>query len=187
MSSKDYRELQFSSSMLVIIFLAIIILGVIIFLLGISVGKKRTEIVLASQSGTKTEQILENIQTEETVPIEESNTIPAKKTTNQTQQKTEPQQEKASSSFQQPQNLDWFIQVGAFSNRTGAQAIADKLKKKGLNVSVLDPYASNQRTLFRVRIGGYATKDLAEKAMAELARTDPKAKDYFVIRQISQK
>jgi cell division protein FtsN len=174
MSSKDYRELQLSSSMLVIIFLAIIILGVIIFLLGIQVGKK-TQDILASQSGTKTEQILENIQTEETVPIEKTNTIPAKKTTNQTQQKATPSK--------QPQNLVWFIQVGAFNNRTGAQSVADKLKEKGLNVLVLDPYASNQKTFFRVRIGGYATKDLAEKAKAELVRTDPKAKDYFVIRQ----
>ncbi|MCJ7582447.1 MAG: SPOR domain-containing protein [Candidatus Aminicenantes bacterium] len=178
MSSKDYRELQLSSSQLVIIFLSIIILGVIIFLLGISVGKKKTEIVLASQSGT--EQVLENIPGEKPVPIEDPKTNPAEKTT--VQQKTEPQQEKAISS-DQPQNLDWFIQVGAFNNRAGAQAIADKLKERGLNVIVLDPYASNQQTFFRVRIGGYATKDLAEKARVELVRTDPKAKDYFVIRQ----
>ena len=84
MSSKDYRELQLSSSQLVIIFLAIIILGVIIFLLGISVGKKRTEIVLASQSGT--EQISGNISEEKTIPIEDPTTNPAKKSTNQNQQ-----------------------------------------------------------------------------------------------------
>ncbi len=178
MSSKDYRELQLSSSQLVIIFLAIIILGVIIFLLGISVGKKRTEIVLASQSGT--EQISEIIAGEKFVPIEDPQTRPAEKTTNQ--QKSKPQQEKVSSSNQQ-QNLDWFIQVGAFNNRAGAQSVADKLKEEGLNVFVLDPYSSERRSVFRVRIGGYATKDLAERAKAELVRTDPKAKDYFVIRQ----
>jgi len=178
MSSKDYRELQLSSSQLVIIFLAIIILGVIIFLLGISVGKKRTEIVLASQSGT--EQVSEKITGEKTVPLEDPKTKPAEKTTYQ--QKSEPQQEKTSTS-NQPQNLDWFIQVGAFNNRAGAQATADKLKEGGLNVFVLEPYSSDRKSVFRVRIGGYATKDLAEKAKAELVRTDPKAKDYFVIRQ----
>jgi len=182
MSSKDYRELQLSSSQLVIIFLAIIILGVIIFLLGISVGKKRTEIVLASQLGTKTENVLENIPGKKPVPIEDPTTNPAKKTTNQNQQKINPQNKPASSSNQQ-QNLDWFIQVGAFNNRTGAQTTADKLKEGGLNVIVLDPYPSERRAVFRVRIGGYATKDLAEKAKAELVRIDPKAKDYFVIRQ----
>ena len=178
MSSKDYRELQLSSSQLVIIFLSIIILGVIIFLLGISVGKKRTEIVLASQSGT--EQVLENIPGEKTIPIEEPKTKPAEKTT--AQQINEPQQEKVSPA-NQPQNLDWFIQVGAFRNQAGAQATADKLKEGGLNVFVLNPNSSERSSLFRVRIGGYATKDLAEKAKVELVRIDPKAKDYIVIRQ----
>jgi cell division septation protein DedD len=46
MKDKDFRELQVSSSQLVVIFLAILILGLIVFLLGVSVGKKQTEIVL---------------------------------------------------------------------------------------------------------------------------------------------
>ncbi len=178
MSSKDYRELQLSSSQLVIIFLAIIVLGVIIFLLGISVGKKRTEIVLASQLGT--EQVSEKISGEKKVSIEDPNTKIAEKTPSQ--QKSTPQEEKLAPS-NQALNLDWFIQVGAFNNRAGAQATADKLKEGGLNVIVLDPYSSDRKSVFRVRIGGYATKDLAERAKTELARTDPKAKDYFVIRQ----
>ena len=178
MSSKDYRELQLSSSQLIIIFLAIIILGVIIFLLGISVGKKRTEIVLASQSGI--EQVSEKITGDKTIPITDPETRPAEKTISQ--KKSAPEQEKAAPS-NQPQNLDWFIQAGAFNNRAGAQAFADTLKKGGLNVIVLDPYSSDRKSVFRVRIGGYATKDLAEKAKAELLRTDPKAKEYFVIRQ----
>lgn len=172
MSSKDYRELQLSSSQLVFIFLAIIILGVIIFLLGISVGKKGKEIVLSSQSGT--EQVSEKITGDKAIPIENPKTNLAEKTT--------PQQKKATP-INQPQNLDWFIQVGAFNNRAGAQSTADKLKEGGLNVIVLDPYSSERRSVFRVRIGGYATKELAEKARAELIRTDPRAKDYFVIRQ----
>ncbi len=178
MSSKDYRELQLSSSQLVIIFLAIIILGVIIFLLGISVGKKKTEIVLASQSGGV--QVSEKVTAEKTVPIDDPKIKTAEKSASQ--QKSEPQRKKATP-IDQPQNLDWFIQVGAFNNRAGAQTTADKLKEGGLNVIVLDPYSSERRRVYRVRIGGYATKELAEKAKAELVRTDSKAKDYFVIRQ----
>lgn len=177
MSHKDYRELQLSSSQLIIIFLAIIILGVIIFLLGISVGKK-TEIVLASQSGSL--QVSEKVTGEKTIPIDDPKTKAAEKTT--PQQKSEPQRKKAAS-IKETQNLDWFIQVGAFNNRAGAQTTADKLKEGGLNAIVLDPYSSERRSVYRVRIGGYATKELAEKAKAELVRTDSKAKDYFVIRQ----
>ncbi len=172
MSSKDYRELQLSSSQLVIIFLAIIILGVIIFLLGISVGKKKTEIVLASQS--ESTQVSENIIGEKEVPSDDPKSKPVEKTTSQ--------QKKATPS-NQPQNLNWFIQVGAFNNRAGAQTTADKLKEGGLNVIVLDPYPSERKRVFRVRIGGYATKELAEKARAELIRKDSKAENYFVIRK----
>ena len=68
MSNKDYRELQISSSQLVIIFLAIIILGVIIFLLGISVGKKQSDIVLASQA--QTQMGAESITQEDAVPVD---------------------------------------------------------------------------------------------------------------------
>ena len=176
MSSKDYRELQLSSSQLVIIFLAIIILGVIIFLLGISVGKK-TGIVLAAQSGA--EQVSETITEEKTLPIDDPKTKLEETTT--PQPKSEPQQKKTTS-INQAQNLDWFIQVGAFFNREGAETTADKLKGGGLNVIVLDPYPSERRRVYRVRIGGYATKELAERARAELIQADPKAGDYFVIR-----
>ena len=39
MGSKDYRELQLSSSQLILIFIAILVLGIVVFLLGVSVGK----------------------------------------------------------------------------------------------------------------------------------------------------
>ena len=49
MKNKEYRELQITSSQLVVIFLAIIILGIVIFLLGVSVGKKQALAVSETQ------------------------------------------------------------------------------------------------------------------------------------------
>jgi len=49
MRNKEYRELQITSSQLVVIFLAIIILGIVIFLLGVSVGKKQALAVSEAQ------------------------------------------------------------------------------------------------------------------------------------------
>jgi C4-dicarboxylate-specific signal transduction histidine kinase len=60
MSNKEYRELQLSSSQLVLIFIAILILGIIVFLLGVSVGKKQVQIVEETQLANKsTEQIIQ--------------------------------------------------------------------------------------------------------------------------------
>jgi len=48
-NDKPFRELKFTSTQLAIVFLAILAFGVCIFLLGISVGKKQTQ--LAAKSG----------------------------------------------------------------------------------------------------------------------------------------
>jgi cell division septation protein DedD len=178
MNSKEYRELQLSSSQLVIIFLAIIILGVVIFLLGVSVGKKQSQIVLASQSGT--ENVIEQVTQQEPIPAEKpgEKTLEKKETSPESKPKTE-----KTTPVQPPQNLVWFIQVGAFNNRQGAQAIADGFKRDGYDAHVLEPYSSDRTSVFRVRIGGYATKELAEQAKAQMVKADPKAADYFVIRQ----
>ncbi len=42
--NKEFRELQFSSTQLVFVFLAILVLGVFVFLLGVSVGKKQGQL-----------------------------------------------------------------------------------------------------------------------------------------------
>jgi len=54
-NDKPFRELKFTSAQLAVVFLAILAFGVGIFFLGISVGKKQTEIASGAGSGAKTE------------------------------------------------------------------------------------------------------------------------------------
>ena len=178
MSNKDYRELQISSSQLVIIFLAIIILGVIIFLLGISVGKKQSDIVLASQA--QTQMGAESITQEEAVPVDKPEEKAAQA---RSPEETKIATPKAPAKKTEPQTANWFVQVGAFQNNQGAQAFAEKFKKDGYNAIVLSPSSSDRSNLYRVRIGGYATKALADNAKAQMVRKDPKAAEYLVIQQ----
>src|SRR4030042_4818013 len=44
MKSREFREIQVSSTQLAIIFLGILVIGVVIFLLGVSVGKKHAQV-----------------------------------------------------------------------------------------------------------------------------------------------
>jgi cell division septation protein DedD len=177
MSNKDYRELQISSSQLVIIFLAIIVLGVVIFILGISVGKKQSQIVLASQ--TETESGTEMVTQEQAVPLDKPE---EKKAELSSPAKKEPTPQKQAEKTQ-PQALEWFIQVGAFQNSQSAKSVADRFKEDGYNAIVLSPSSSTSSRLYKVRIGGYATKELAENAQAEMVRKDPKAAEYLIIQQ----
>lgn len=194
MSNKDYRELQLSSSQLILIFIAILVLGIVVFLLGVSVGKKQGKIVEETQLAEKqVEQIsqpkpvppkesedainqeLESHQkASEEKAIEEKITAPPA-----AKPKVEPKKPAASS---QSQNVYW-IQVGAYSSQQNAINLVEEYKGKGYNAVIIEPSPTDRRKLYRVRLGGYPSREQAEKAREELARQENKKEsDYLIIR-----
>jgi cell division septation protein DedD len=193
MSNKDYRELQLSSSQLILIFIVILVLGIVVFLLGVSVGKKQGKIVEETQLAEKpAEQIIE----QKPVPQKESaDTISQELESHKkagedkvqekvkaepiVKSKVEPAKPATSSKIQ---NVYW-IQVGAYSNQQNANALAEEYKQKGYNAMVLEPSPTDRRKLYRVRLGGYPTREQAEKARDELAQQENKKQsDYLIIR-----
>ena len=66
--NKEFRELQFSSSQLVFVFLAILVLGVFIFLLGVSVGKKQGQ--LSAEASVAGQLKAEKVAQKPTLPAE---------------------------------------------------------------------------------------------------------------------
>jgi cell division septation protein DedD len=72
MKNREFRELQVSSTQLAIIFFGILIIGVVIFLLGVSVGKKH------AQASLKTSLVAQKTpdQTKDKLIIPESRTVP---------------------------------------------------------------------------------------------------------------
>jgi len=175
MADRDYRELQLSSSQLVLIFLAIIILGIVIFLLGVSVGKKQAQIL-------KESQIVADVATEEAKgekPVllsEQADSISKeleshKKTQEEAPKKTPPTT---------GQNR-YYIQIGAFKDRDAAFQFAGTFEKKGYKPVVFDPFPTDRNRVYRVRLGGYDTREQAEKARQELIRSEKKS-DSFIVR-----
>ena len=76
----------------------------------------------------------------------------------------------------------FYIQVGTFNNREAAFAFAREFVKKGYPAIVLDPFPSDRREIFRVRIGGYATREEAQEVRTKLHSETSRATDYFIIR-----
>jgi cytoskeletal protein RodZ len=127
MSNKEYRELQLSSSQLVLIFIAILVLGIIVFLLGVSVGKKQAQIVEETQLANKS---MEQITQEKPIPQKEpAETIDKELASHKKAQEAKGQEETIKTETIKPkvekpkvqpssqeQNVFW-IQVGAYSNR----------------------------------------------------------------------
>jgi DedD protein len=59
------------------------------------------------------------------------------------------------------------VQLAAFADDKGANALANKLKRAGY-AAFVEPVQTSRGTLWRVRVGGYATKPEAEAARAKL-------------------
>jgi len=173
MKNRDYRELQLSSSQLFFIFLAILILGVVIFLLGVSVGKKQTQIMKGAQIAGK-----EKAGDQTSPPAEESKESISKELAS-LQKATEQTQK------QPPVSDDrtlFYVQVGAFNRREVAVSFAEIFNQRGYPAIVLDPFPSDRREVFRVRIGGYATREEAAEVRTKLQTESSRTTDYFIIR-----
>jgi cell division septation protein DedD len=174
MKNKDYRELQISSTQLVIIFFSILILGVVIFLLGVSVGKKQVQI--ADRNQILDAPAAETIVQEKPKPLKSPDQIEEEIASHQqSREKVEPPPAQT-----EGEDL-YFVQVGAFNDKNSALTFAETFKARGYTPVVLDPFPTDKKSVYRVRIGGYRTREDAIKVKADLAQSDPKKmRDYFV-------
>jgi cell division septation protein DedD len=173
MKNRDYRELQLSSSQLFFIFLAILILGVVIFLLGVSVGKKQSQIMKGVQITAK-----EKAEDQTSPPAEESKESISKELAS-LQKATEETQKKPTASGDRTL---FYVQVGAFNRREVAVSFAEIFNQRGYPAIVLDPFSSDRKEVFRVRIGGYATREEAAEVRNKIQSETSRKTDYFIIR-----
>ncbi len=76
----------------------------------------------------------------------------------------------------------FYVQVGAFNRREVALSFADIFNQRGYPAIVLDPFPSDRREMFRVRIGGYATREEAQEVRTKIQSETSRETDYFIIR-----
>ena len=208
MKNREFREVQVSSTQLAIIFLGILVIGIVIFLLGVSVGKKHAQVAqkanviapkepeqvkgkIVSLPKVKPEQERAGEVAEEQAPAQaeaapvKTSLIPKKPAE---KPKIEPQKAapKAQVKVEQQAAVDkqnlFYVQVGALVERQAAQESAQRFRKMGYPVVVLDPQATDKKPVFRVRLGGFPTREKAEEARAKLSSAAGKKTDYFIVR-----
>ena len=73
----------------------------------------------------------------------------------------------------------YYVQVLAIADRADAQAAADKYRKQGYTAIITDPPAGEKN--FKVRLGGYATRDRAVDLLKKLNAAAGKKTDYWVV------
>ncbi len=189
MKNKEFREIQVSSSALVFIFLAILVLGVFIFLLGVSVGKKQAQ--MTGPTTLLAQRTTETVTQQPPVVQPDGNHGPARKPGPGEEQRTPPasnpqvQEEKkkavppAETKAAAKTGL-FYIQVAAFFEKSQAATMAAKFKKQGYSVLVLDPLPTDKKTVYRVRLGGYSTREKASQDLAKLNSASKKKTGYYV-------
>jgi cell division septation protein DedD len=80
-------------------------------------------------------------------------------------------------------NIQFFIQVGAFADKEAASTYAKKLEKEAFPAFVIDPLATDQKAVFRVRIGPFGSRDDADAGRTKLADAlKQKKTDFFIVR-----
>ena len=200
MRNKDFRELQLSSAQLVIILVGILLIGVVIFLLGVSVGKKQSQI--ANESTTVAKGEIEQAADKPPVSVQKPKTEKPKETK---PEKTEPKEsiskEKKSGTIKrelasheevkektktitaptEKENL-FYIQIGAYKFKNNALNIADGFNKKGYPSMVINPLPLDKKPWYRVRVGGYKSREEAEEIKSKLLKLGiTKKLDYFIV------
>ena len=208
MKNREFRELQVSSTQLAIIFLGILIFCVVIFLLGVSVGKKHAQASATANviAQKEPEPVRESLALPKTRPeTEPTKEAPNKETASNQQEraakkeeapavrgapsekpavetaKQEPKRAPSQAVASTPARTNlYYVQVGALADRPAALATASRFRSQGYPVVVLDPMPTDKTPVYRVRIGGFANREEAEATRSKLAAG--RKVDYFIVR-----
>lgn len=195
MKNKDFREIQVSSSLLVAIFLGVLALGVFIFLLGVSVGKKQAR--LSGPTQVVTQQIQEPVKEPTVKPtVEETENAPAGPASSPASPSIPPSTktpaDEIASKAPAPKPATeapktaaaakglWYVQVLSTDSKAKAQAAADRYKKQGLSAMILSPQAGEK--LYKVRLGGFSSKTQAVELKNKINAAEGGNKDYWVVK-----
>lgn len=192
MSEEGFHEIQLSGKQLVFLFMATTVVSVVIFLLGVVVGRRvPAEMLIADATGTTLEAIAPDgapvagdlppaaAEAPPPVPPEEdqfsyherlqqSAPAPVEETAPAVPEPApvEPAAEPAPP----PAATGWVVQIGAYRDRATADRIAATLKRQQFPAFVLAPTAGSPTATFRVRVGPYSERREAENIAGRLQR-----------------
>lgn len=156
---KSDREVVLTSSQVLIILLLLVILMSVVFVLGISVGR-RQKVASAKMTEELPPVVVKEMEPEKELPKPE---------------KVEETKAKESISV----SKFYFIQVGAFSSEKSAQSLAEKFREKNYPVKVVPPSPNEKTQVYRVRIGPYLKIEEAKNVLGKLKQTGKE--NYFIV------
>ena len=180
---KSYLEIKVTLMHIVILLVGVIIIGIFLFYLGYQAGKSslKNQDVKAqlTERGNRTKEIniLEDNEKAEELPVTKHKNTPSINEEMKLHQ--QPVRERAGKAGQTIKGRTvkkesyYSVQVGAFSSFTNAKNYAAKFGRLGYPTEILST-TSQDRTLYRVRVGNFKNKDAAEKEKKKFERMEKK-------------
>lgn len=95
-------------------------------------------------------------------------TAPVEKTTNKPVTNAPEQKPTQVATIAPPTKMAFFLQVGSYPSKQGAESIRAQLLMLGQDAK-LETVSSNGKTWYRVTVGSFATKEQASKTQSQLA------------------
>ena len=192
-SEEGFHEIQLSGKQLVFLFMATTVVSVVIFLLGVMVGRRvPAEMIVADMTGTTLDAAAADAPPSATESGQPSATPPppvpeepdqfsyhqrlqqAAPAPETVQPQAPAQQPSAPpapvETAPAPSGGEWFAQIGAYRTRGAADDIVAKLKGAGFPTVVLPPVPGSPTATFRVRVGPYRDRREAESIAGRLLR-----------------
>jgi cell division septation protein DedD len=192
MSDEGFHEVQLSGKQLVFLFMSGVVLLVVVFLLGVAVGRSVRDASLdapisadaglpetvvpdpaAAAGGEPAKPKDPELSYHEllvgTAPPSASPETAPKPVTEPAAPAAAPPAAAPPAAPPEPRTSGWFVQTGAYSTRAVADAQMAKLKQMDVPAFVLVPAAGSPDKLFRVRVGPY-DRDAASELKRRLER-----------------
>ena len=189
MSDEGFHEIQLSGKQLVFLFMSAVVLAVVIFLLGVDVGRGvpgaagDTAVAVAGAAADTTPPG-DASAASDVIPAADPELsyhdlllgepaaagAPAAARGAAPPPISEPTEAAPPAAAPPAAAGQWVLQMGAYSTRAVADDQVDKLKQLNVPAFVLVPTASSPDKLFRVRVGPYADRADAEQDKSRLER-----------------
>ena len=183
---EGFTEIQLSGKQLVFLFMSAVVLAVVIFLLGVTVGRgvrgavgEMPGLSLEADAGMATTEVPDDssvaaaddeLTYHEMLLGESAPAAEATPTDNPPVPVTEPVDAPPSAPPAAVNPDAWFLQTGAYSMKEVADGQVEKLKQLNVPAFVLEPGSGSPTKLFRVRVGPYADRAEADQARSRLER-----------------
>lgn len=185
MSDQAFHEIQLSGKQLVFLFMSAVVLAVVIFLLGVAVGRGvrdaagdapvsadagLPETVVPDDAAADPDKAADPELSYHEMLLGAPAGTPATPPATTPAPVAESVPPPAAAAPPEARLSGWFLQTGAYSTRSVADGQVAKLTQLNVPAFVLVPAAGAPDKLFRVRVGPYADRAAAAEVMTRLQR-----------------